>query len=185
MNLTAKKRAGETKTANKRIRREGNIPAVFYVPGEPGMSIEVDGTEFQAILRNLKAGRLSTTIFTLNLDGKKTNAIVKGIQYDLTTYDVIHLDFEGLKDDVPITVKVPVEFAGVAECVGIKLGGFLRQVIRNVKVQCLPKHIPEEFILDVRDLGVRQARRLSDIAMPDGVKPMATTDEVVVVIAKR
>ena len=185
MNLTAKKRAEETKGITKKIRREGNIPAVFYASGETGVSIEIDGPEFQAAMRTIKPGRLSTTVFTLDLEGKKIKAIVKGIQYDLTTYDVIHLDFEVLKDDVPVTVKVPVECVGVADCVGIKLGGSLRQIIRNIKVQCLPKHIPEEFFLDVQDLKMRQSKRLSDIAMPEGVRPIAATDEVVVVIAKR
>lgn len=185
MNLTAKKRAGETKGETKKIRRDGNIPAVFYSPGSPGVPIEIDGTEFQAALRQIKSGRLSTTIFTLDLDGKKSQAIVKGIQYDLTSYDVIHLDFEELKEDAPVTVKVPIECVGVADCVGIKLGGSLRQIIRDVKVKCLPKHIPEEFALDVRELKLRQSKRLSDITMPEGVKPIAATDEVVVVIAKR
>lgn len=185
MNVTAKKRAAEKKTANKQIRREGNIPAIFYVPGKPAIPIEVNGEEFHAVLRHLKPGRLSTMIFTLDLDGEKVKAIVKGIQYDLTSYDVIHLDFEGLIDDIPVTIKVPVECVGIADCVGIKLGGSLRQIIRNVKVQCLPKHIPEEFTLDVKELKIKGSKRLSDIAMPEGVKPMAATDEVVVVIAKR
>ncbi|NGX26311.1 MAG: 50S ribosomal protein L25 [Chlamydiae bacterium] len=184
MQLTAKKRAGETKGAIKQIRRDGNVPAVFYAPGEPGVSIEVNGPEFQAAMRNIKQGRLSTTIFTLDVDGKKTKTIVKGIQYDLISYDVIHLDFEELKEDIPITIKVPVECVGKADCVGIKLGGFFRQIIRNVKVKCLPKDIPSEFSLNISDLKIKQSRRLSDIAMPEGVKPITTADEVVVVIAK-
>ena len=68
---------------------------------------------------------------------------------------------------------------------GIKLGGFLRQVIRHVKVECLPKNIPSEFIIDVKDLGIRQSKRLKDLAMPNGVKPLASPEEVIVVIAKR
>ncbi|NGX59985.1 MAG: 50S ribosomal protein L25 [Chlamydiae bacterium] len=185
MNLTAKKRAGETKGETKQIRRSGNIPAVFYAPGETGISIEIDGPEFAAAMRNIKQGHLSTTIFTLNVDGKKKKAIVKGIQYELTSYDVIHLDFEELKDDIPVTVKVPVECVGLADCVGVKLGGFLRQIIRNVKVKCLPKDIPSEFALDISELKIKQSKRLSDITMPKGVNPIAAADEVVAVIAKR
>ena len=71
------------------------------------------------------------------------------------------------------------------DCVGIKLGGFLRQVIRSVKVRCLPKNIPQNFELDIRNLKMRQSKRLSDLVMPEGVTPLAATDEVVVVIAKR
>lgn len=185
MNLTAKKRAEGTKGATKQIRRDGNIPAVFYAPGEPGISIEINGPEFQTMLRTMKPGRLSTTIFILDLEGKKIKAIVKGIQYNLTSYDVIHLDFEALKDNVPVTVNVPVECTGAADCAGIKLGGFLRQIIRKVQVKCLPSNIPEEFFVDVRDMNLRESKRLSDIPMPAGVKPVSVADEVVVVIAKR
>jgi large subunit ribosomal protein L25 len=185
MNLTAKKRAGETKGANNQIRRSGNIPAVLYSSGEPGVSIEVEGAEFQTALRNIKKGHLSTTVFDLEVEGKKTKAIVKGIQYHRTTYDIIHLDFEELKADVPVSVKVPIEFTGVADCVGVKLGGAVRQIIRNVKVECLPKDIPSAFTLDIRELKMKQSKRLSDIQMAEGIKPVAATDEVVVVIAKR
>ena len=185
MNLTANKRVGETKGANKQARRAGKIPAVFYSPGSQAESIEINEAEFDAVLRNLKSGRLATTVFTLEVDGKKIKTIVKGVQYDLTNYKVIHLDFEELKDDVPVKVKVPIECVGQDDCEGIKLGGFLRQVIRNVNVKCLPKDIPSEFMLDIRDLKMRQSKRLSDIGMPEGVKPLTTSDEVVAVIAKR
>lgn len=185
MKLTATKRAGETKGAVKQARRAGRIPAVFYAAGNPGQSIEVDGAQFSAALRSIKKNHLSTTIFDLEVDGKSQKAIVKGIQYDRVTYDVIHLDFEGLDDKRPVQLNIPIEFTGVADCVGIKLGGNLRQVIRSVKVKCLPKHIPSEFTLDVRELKMKQSKRLSDIAMPEGVAPVGKADEVVVVIAKR
>lgn len=183
MNLTAKKRTGE-KTVNQ-IRRAGNIPAVFYSPGDPGHSIEVDGQQFEAALRSIKPGHLATTKFTLELDGKKIQAIVKDIQYNRTTYQVIHLDFEELKKDVAIRVNVPIECVGQEDCVGIKLGGFSRQIIRTVRVRCLPQDLPEGFKVDIRDLGMKQSLRLSAISMPKGVKPLATSDEVVVVIAKK
>ena len=184
MNLTAKKRAGETKGAIKQARRVGTIPAVFYSPGKPGQSIEIDAAQFEAALRNIKQGHLSTTVFSLEVDGKKTKALVKDVQYDRTTYRVIHLDLMEL-GDTPVTVSVPIECVGQADCVGIKLGGFLRQVIRKVKVKCLPKDIPTDFKLDIRDLKMKQSKRLSDIAMPKGVKPVTVADEVVAVIAKR
>ena len=185
MKLTAKKRAGETKGAVKQARRAGSIPAVFYSPGKPGQSIEVDTAQFETALRNIKQGHLSTTVFALELDGKKTKVLVKGVQYDRTSYRVIHLDFMELVDDMLVTLPVPIECVGQEECAGIKLGGFLRQVIRKVKVKCLPKDIPTDFQLDIRDLKMRQSKRLSDIAMPKGVKPVSVADEVVAVIAKR
>ena len=185
MKLAVKHRIGEKKKDIKEIRREGNIPAIIYFSkGQPEKLI-VSGAEFNAILREMKPGQLPTTVFALN-DGKKDRrAIIKDIQYHLTTYNVSHIDFEELVENVPVSVKVPVNCIGIADCVGIKLGGFLRQVVRHVKVECLPKNIPAEFLVDVKDLGIRQSKRLKDIAMPTGVRPLANPEEVVVVIAKR
>lgn len=185
MQLTAKKREGGLKGAVKRARRAGKIPAVYYVLGQPSQSIEIDGAEFNAAMRKIKQNHLSTTVFTIELDGASHRAIVKGIQYDRVTYDVIHLDFEGLDDERPVELNIPIEFTGVADCVGIKLGGNLRQVIRNVRVKCFPKDIPNHFELDVREMKIRDAKKLSDIALPSGVTPIRKVDEVVVVIAKR
>ena len=185
MKLTAKNRAGETKGETKKMRREGNIPAIYYPPGQTGLSIEVDGVEFETALRHIKPGRLSTTVFDMEIDGKKSKALVKDIQYDLTSYKVIHLDLLELKDDMPVKVNVPIEFIGIAECEGIKLGGALRQIIRKVQVKCNAKNIPEKFDVDVKGMKMKQAKRLSDIAMPQGVVPVSVKDEVVVIIAKR
>ena len=116
----------------------------------------------------MKSGHLPTTVFTL-ADGKtRARVIIKDIQYHLTTYNVSHIDFGELIDDVPVSVKVPVKCTGVADCVGVKLGGFLRQVVRHVKIECLPQRIPSEFMVDVKDLGIRQTKRLKDIKMPRG-----------------
>lgn len=185
MKLTVKPRSGESKGSVKQIRREGDIPAILYSGKKEPLKISLSGAEFAAALRGLKAGALPTTVFTLS-DGKhEFKAIIKDIQYHLTTYAVSHIDFEELHDNVPVSVKVPVQCTGIMDCQGIKLGGFLRQVVRHVKVECLPKHIPSEFQIDVRDLGVRGSKRLKDIPMPEGVRALAGKDEVLVVIAKR
>ncbi len=185
MKLTVKLRTGDKKSDIKQIRREGDIPAIIYsLKGQPRKMI-VNGVEFNAVLRQMKSGRLPTTIFTL-IDGKtETKVVVKDIQYHLTTYKVSHIDFVELNDNVPVSVKVPISCTGVAECAGVKLGGFLRQVARFVKVECLPKSIPAEFEVDVKDLGIRQSRRLKDVKIPEGVRPLASMDEVLIVIAKR
>ena len=89
-----------------------------------------------------------------------------------------------LSKDLPVTVSVPLEVLGSAECAGVKLGGTLRQVIRRIKVSCLPKDIPHVFQIDVRDLGIAQSKRLSDITMPHGVRSLSAMSEVAVVVAK-
>ncbi len=185
MKLAVNKRVSEKKKDIKEIRREGNIPAIIYSSKHQSEKLIVNGPDFKTILREMQPGQLPTTIFDLS-DGKKSRrAIIKDIQYHLTTYVVSHIDFEELVDDVPVSVKVPINCTGVAECIGIKLGGFLRQVVRHVQVECLPPLIPKEFMVDVKDLGIRQSKRLKDLSIPSGVKPLASPEEVLVVIAKR
>ncbi len=185
MKLTAKMREKAKKKDAKRIRRIGDVPAVLYALGKPSEMLTVDGKEFKALLRNVKTAHLSTTKITLDVEGKKRTVLVKEIQYHPTTYNVLHLDFEELSDNVSVKVNVPINCIGVMDCAGIKLGGVLRQVIRQVRVRCLPKFIPEAFNVDVKDLGITQSLRLSDLKIPEGVSPLAKLEEVVVVIAKR
>lgn len=185
MKLKYFERKNLAKGETNKIRREGNVPGVLYGQDKENQNIILQGDELKAVFRNMKSGLLSTTIFELH-DGKKTiKAIVKDIQYHVANYEILHVDFALVEENRPVTVNVPVQVVGVGDCVGIKLGGFLRQVIRSMKVTCLPKDIPQEFVIDIRDLNITQSKRLSDIAIPSSVKPLARMNEVAVVIAKR
>lgn len=186
MKLKIEKRTAERKSDCKKLRNLGKIPAVVYVHGKASEPIAVDAAEFEAILRNLKQGRLPTTKITLvDESGKEKKVLVKDIQYHVTTYNVVHLDFEELIDDVKVKVKVPIECIGEVDCVGIKLGGVLRRVIRHLRVQCFPKDLPEFFQMDVKSLGLKESRKLVDMEIPEGVRPLMDLNEVAVVIAKR
>lgn len=187
MKLKATTRTAGKKTEAKKLRRAGQIPAIIYKRGKEGAdNIVLDSNEFEAFLRQIQPGRLSTQIFTLtDQEGKERRALLKEIQYHVTKYNVVHLDFEELADNVPVNVKVPIECTGVVDCIGIKLGGVLRQVIRYLKVRCLPKDIPSAFVLDIRNMGQRETRRLSDLDIPDTIRPLVDLNEVAVAIVKR
>ncbi len=187
MKLTVSTRNSKKKSEAKQLRRKGNIPAVIYSNGNVGETIAIDGAEYKKHLNQVKKGHLATTVFTLvDSEGKERKAIIKDIQYHVTTYNILHLDFEELHDDSRLNVKVPIELTGVADCVGIKLGGVPRQVIRFLKVNCLPKDIPSSFKIDIRQLKMKEKKKLHDITIPEGVVPQAANmNEVVIVIAKR
>lgn len=186
MNLQTITRSADKKSESKKLRREGMIPAVLYVKEKEGETIAIKSSEFSAHLRQVRQGHLPTTIFTLvDSKGKQRRAIIKEIQYKVTTYDVLHLDFEELVADQKINVKVPIECVGAVDCPGVKLGGVLRQVIRHMRVSCLPKDIPVFFELDVKDLVLHQAKRLSDLTIPNTIRPIGDLKEVAAVIVKR
>lgn len=185
MKLALSKRTGETKSELTKLRHQGDIPGTIYSKGKPGDKITVKGAEFDAVLRKLPKGYLPTTVFELDMDGKVKKAIVKGIQYHPTTYCVIHLDFLILEPKTTVNVKVPIHYVGEADCVGVKLGGFVRPVKRHVDVRSLPEDIPTDFKIDIKSLEIGQAKRVSDIDAGEAVRLLAKPKEILVVIAKR
>lgn len=186
MKLKTVKRTSDRKNDARKCRREGLIPAVLYVRGKPSETLAICEEEMQSLMRNVQKGRLSTTrIALVEEDGTERNAIIKDIQYHITTYRIIHLDFEELLEDVKVKVNIPIEFTGVVDCAGIKLGGVLRQVIRSLRVQCYPKDIPEQFEMDIRTMSIKESKRLRDLNLPSSIKALVDLNEVCVVIAKR
>lgn len=193
--LAVYERVGTSKGDNNRMRADGNIPAVFYSRDIPSVNIAIDGKDFARAQRAVEKGTLSTTVFTLMVSGRAIKAVIKDIQYQITTYKVLHLDFEELKADVKVNIKVPIKLTGVEDCLGVKTGGgALRQVIRALKVSCFPKAIPKSFVLNVKDVqfkdkaskeaGSPAKKFLSDISMPEGVISLASNKDVVVVLGK-
>lgn len=186
MELKFTKREAEKKSQVKALRRAGKIPAVIYHRSKEAEAMCVETKDFVVLLRGVQPGRLCTTVFTLiDEKGDKKRAILKDIQYNPVNYEVIHLDFEELIHDIAVNVKVPIECVGVADCVGIKLGGFLRQVKRHLRVNCLPKDIPTHFQIDVKEMVLYNSKRMKDLDIPNSLRPLADLNEVVVVIAKR
>ncbi|NGX33718.1 MAG: 50S ribosomal protein L25 [Candidatus Anoxychlamydiales bacterium] len=170
----------------KKLRHLGNIPAVVYAKGKENENIYLKKEEVKKQLAKLEAGNLSNCIFTLKGEKETFKAIVKDIQYFIINYDIMHLDFMKIDEKSIITTKVPVRCIGINECVGIKQGGNYRQVIRAMKVKCLPKDLPKEFIIDIANMSIGDVRRLSDLELPKGVISVSRKlNEVVVTITKR
>lgn len=186
MKLNYHLRSSGRKSDSKRLRCQGIIPAIVYSRGQDSISIAISASEYEALVRHVKPGHLSTQVFTLTDEsGKEKRAILKEIQYEPTTYEIRHLDFEELVKGHKVNIKVPIEWVGAADCVGVKLGGVLRAVIRSLRVACLPEDIPQAFQLDVQSMGPRESKRLKEIKIPPTVKPLVDLNEVAVVIAKR
>jgi large subunit ribosomal protein L25 len=185
MELQIQERTAETKSDLKKIRREGHIPAVLYSKGEEGKEIIVDGGVFRKFLNTLEPGSLSATIFTLQLGNARVPALIKEIQYKITTYDVSHLDFVQLHEEIPVTLSIPIQCINTVDCVGVKLGGTLRQPVRYILVRCKPKFIPSKFEIDVKNLGLGQGIKLSEITIPEGVRPMVDLNRMAVLVARK
>ena len=183
--LNAQMRSAKSKGEAKGLRRNKKVPAVLYGSAGENQNVAIDLAAFEGVLRKIPKGGLSTTRFELDIEGKKQPAILKEVQYSRVGYNILHLDFETLRDESRVNLNVPVRIKGEMDCVGIKVGGVLRRVIRAVRISALPKDIPTHFTLNVSKLGMKQSLRVRDIEVPEGVRMLSATDEVVVVIAKR
>ena len=175
--VSAKNRDPRGKNAARRLRASGLIPAVVYGGKGDAVSVSVDPKTLLKVLRS-ESGR--NTILSLDFgDGGKTSAILKSWQVDPIRETFIHADFYRIAMDVAIKVKVPIATRGEAR--GVKVdGGILELILREVEVECLPGDIPERLEVDVTDLGIHGAIRVSDLHVSDKVKVLNEAEQIIV-----
>jgi large subunit ribosomal protein L25 len=175
--VNAEGRADRGKNAARRLRVKGLIPAIVYGGKGDAVPVSVDPKVLQRVLRS-ETGR--NTILKLDLGSEgKTAAILKQWQVDPVKENFLHADFYRIAMDVALRVKVPVAIKGEAR--GVKVdGGILELIMRDIEVECLPGDIPERIEIDVADLGINDALRISSVPVHAKLKIMEDADQVVV-----
>ena len=152
---------------NRRLRQQGNIPAVVYGAGLDPVAIAVPERVVQKLLRD--AGE--NAVFKLQLEGgaQSRNAMVRDIQYEATTGNLVHIDFLRVRMDEVVQVEVPIELEGTPA--GVKNdGGLLDFIMREIEVECLPDRIPNHLSYDVSSMEVGDVIESTDLELPEGVK---------------
>ena len=115
-----------------------------------------------------------TSILTLKIGSKSQQVVVKGVERHPARPQIMHLDFQRVREDVEITLSVRIHFIGEAEAKGVKdQGGVVEHLMTDVEVRCLPRYLPEYLELDVTALELNQIYHLSDIKLPEGVTLVA------------
>lgn len=166
---------------NKKLRREGWIPAVVYGAGKDPIAIKVERTRFLDLLRDTGS---ENAVFLLELSGtgKRRHTMVRQIDADPITNRVLHVDFQRVMMDEVVRVNVPVELVGIAE--GVKThSGVLDFVTREIAIESLPGDIPQSIELDVTALEIGDHIETGALSLPKGVTLMDEDDKVVVSIA--
>jgi large subunit ribosomal protein L25 len=175
--LKGARREGIGKSAVRKARAAGQIPAVIYGHGETPQPISVEFREFELALRGHKG---SNAIVNLNVAGGEVTALVRDVQYDPLSRAIIHLDFQHISLTEQIEVEVPVHFVGTP--IGVKDGGgILEHLVRTLKVKVLPTAIPAGIDVDVTALNIGQNLHVSDLAPAVGYEVI--TDAHVAVAA--
>jgi len=160
--------------AARRLRREGRVPGVVYGgEGEP-VSIAADSRELRLALAGFGA------VLDLSIDGAKaTPVVLKEAQRDPVRGDTVHVDLLRVRLDEAIHAVVPVELAGGDDAPGVKEGGILEQIVRELNVQALPTAIPESIVHEIGEMQIGDTLVLSAISAPEGVELLDEPDTVI------
>ncbi|MGB8657455.1 MAG: 50S ribosomal protein L25/general stress protein Ctc [Candidatus Zixiibacteriota bacterium] len=159
--LKAKVREKRGKEQVKKLRKLGVIPAVVYGPETPSLPLEIETKSFNALLRG---GLEENVIITLELDDKQDGSkkvLIREVQRDPVRGDIVHIDFHQISLAKKITIEVPIHLSGTPQ--GVKDGGILQHVLRELKVECLPTAIPERIEVDVSHLKIGDSIHVADI----------------------
>lgn len=174
--LKAELREGFGKGPSYRLRQKGFIPAVYYGHGETNLHLSVDERD---LLKAVSGVRGINQLMKLTINGKGSfNVLLKAFQAHPIKRNFTHADFIHVDLNQKIHVKVPIKIVGKAA--GIKEGGILEHMTRELDVFCFPNKIPNSIDVDVSELAIGQNLHLNDIKLPDGVDP---TNKLNVVIA--
>ncbi len=167
--LAATVRSGTGKGAARSVRREGRIPGVIYGGGEAATPISLD---YRDINKLIYAGHFLTSIFEIEIDGKKERAIPRDYQLDVVRDTPLHVDFLRLKAGARIKVAVPVHFLNQEAAPGIKRGGSLNVVLHTVDLLAPADNIPEFISVDLTGLEFNDSVHIDAIKLPEGVTPV-------------
>ena len=167
-NLNAEIREGTGKSAVKKVLSAGKIPSIIYGLGENPVNIALDKVTIQ---KEINIGGFLTRIFSLNIDGKKSLAIPREVQFDPLSDQPIHIDFLRLAEDSKITLDIPTKFINEELSPGLKRGGVLNVNRRTVQLSCPANNIPEEIVFNLEGLEIGDTIRISAANLDNGVTP--------------
>ncbi|MFP4481656.1 MAG: 50S ribosomal protein L25 [Thermovirgaceae bacterium] len=179
--LKLKKRDKTGKEVSKKLRAGGVIPAIFYGP-ELDEAVPVI-VEAKNVLPYANSAHWETVRIDATLpDGREEMCLMRDIQRDPLTGDVLHIDFLQLLSGHKVYVNVPVEITGRDRCVGVKQGGVFEQIMHELEMYVLPKEIPDSIIVDVSGLGIEDAVYVKDLPIPESAVIEQDPESAVVMV---
>ncbi|MCA6109890.1 50S ribosomal protein L25/general stress protein Ctc [Bradyrhizobium cenepequi] len=177
LKATARPKSG--KGAARAERRAGRVPGVIYGDNKPPLTISVEDRELR---QRILAGRFLTTLFDIDLDGKKHRVIPRDYHLDPVKDFPVHVDFMRLGEGATIRVSVPLHVINAETAPGVKRGGTVNIVTHTIDLECSVENIPQYIDADVGALEISYSLHLSDIKLPKGVKALSREDATLVTI---
>jgi large subunit ribosomal protein L25 len=178
--LTVTPREGVGKSVARRLRRTGKTPGILY-GGPTPVNIAVDPRE---VFRIIHGHEGSTQLLRVTFAGSKDSrmVILRDLQLDPVSENLVHVDLQEVNMDKPIQVTVALRHVG--EPVGVRdTQGILEMVLREIQVSCLPANIPEDIKADVSNLAIGDVLTVAELAVPDGVRVLTPGAQAVATVA--
>jgi len=170
--LKATKREASGTKACRRLREQGEVPAILYGHEEEPVPIQIHKDEFDRALRH------HARMFDLKVGRKKNTVLLKEVQYDAMGDEVVHADFIRVAMDEAVTLEVPIELKGTPKAEH----SVLQQTLDHLEIECLPSDIPEAIVVAVADLEIGQNIHVGDMEMPEGVTALTDPETIVVTL---
>jgi len=165
--LKAETRTTTGNSPARALRRAGRIPAILYGPESESVMLSIDTFEMETII---KSGSVGRSIFNLAVDGGREAkaAMIKELQTDPVSRDILHIDFYAV--DMSRKVKVMVPIIAEGKSVGVEMGGMLQIIRRELEVLCLPNAIPQVITIDITELDIGSSVHVEDINLEGDVE---------------
>ena len=163
--------------SNKSLLSKGMVPGIIYGKNTEPTKISF---EYKILEKLMKSGSFYSKIIDLDIEGKKEKILPKQLQYHPVTDRVIHFDFLRVQNDTKVTVEVEVIFLNRETCPALKKGGVLNLVRRLVELNCNANNIPDKLEFDLISSEIGDAIKISNIDLPEGVKPVINDRDFVI-----
>ncbi|WP_426014318.1 50S ribosomal protein L25/general stress protein Ctc [Caulobacter sp. DWR2-3-1b2] len=174
LNVELRDRAGTG--GSRETRRAGKIPGILYGGTTAPVNVAVKSNEFR---KALYTGKLLGHLVTLQYGDEKQSVIAKAIQFHPVTDEPVHFDLFRVSEHQLVKIQVPVHFKNHETSVGLKKGGSLEIIRHTVELACPADQIPEELVIDLADHDIGDTIRISEVKLPDGVRPAQDRDFVI------
>jgi len=171
LELKVEKRTTKGSKAVKKLRESGQIPAILYGHKQDNVMLCLNEHDFTRILHT------GARMINLTVDNKKESALIKDVQYDTISDYVLHVDFSRIDLTERVKLRVLIELHG--ESIGVKDGGVLTHVMKDVEIECLPTAIPEKIKVNISELGVGKSFHVRELPVLEGIRYISDTESVV------
>lgn len=164
----------------RELRRQGRMPAILYGPDKETVMLSVSKKEFEMIIKDTSVAHVIVNLIIGNGKTARRQAMIKELQTNPITRDLLHVDFYEISMDRKIRVQVPVVAVGKSK--GVELGGMLQIVRRELEVLCLPGEIPEAFEIDITDMDIGDSVHVEEIPLQGNIEIPAEVNFTVLTI---